>query len=175
MTSFPRSSGRGLEDESAGVAFGGAGELPFGFSDIEIFKVGTRAGVVRSAHLNDDTLPDCVLIDNAKGSVCYLLQRAEGEAAEPEEVGVNEVPSDARFRRVDKEKTFCNTVEVVATIKCRIAIDAFWRNISARFIAYHVDAVDVEEVLVARKRVLVFTEHMIKHFLDMTRVRRVDL
>ena len=77
------------------------GDKPFGFAGLEIFKVGERTLGLQVAPLAGDALRDCLLVDNAKGSVCFLLQRREGEEAAPEIVDVNDVPSDLRFRRVD--------------------------------------------------------------------------
>ncbi len=75
--------------------------LPFGFSGLEIFKLGDRTSRIRSAELNGDTLTDCLLLDNSKGSVCYLLQRAEKEQVPASDLEVNEIPSDLRFKRQD--------------------------------------------------------------------------
>ncbi len=83
------------------ISLCGAEDLPFGFSGIEIFKVGPRAIGLSIAKLNDDALADLVFVDNAKGSAAFLLQRAPGEAAPPDSVDVNEVASDTRFKRVD--------------------------------------------------------------------------
>ncbi len=74
---------------------------PFGFAGIEIFKVGQRAAVLEISALNDDALADLAFIDNAKGSVAFLLGRAPGEAAESDATEINDVASDTRFRRAD--------------------------------------------------------------------------
>jgi len=79
----------------------GGGMPPFGFAGLEIFKVGQRAAQFEISELNDDALADLVFIDNAKGSVAFLLQRAPGEAAQSDATEINDVASDRRFRRAD--------------------------------------------------------------------------
>lgn len=79
----------------------GADNLPFGFSGMEIFKIGPRTARLDVAELNGDSLPDCLMIDNAKGAVSFLLQRKPEDRREPEAEEVNDIPSDQRFKRQD--------------------------------------------------------------------------
>jgi len=85
-----------------GLLLSAGGVLPFGFSDLEIFKVGDRTTGLTAGDVNGDGLMDVLLIDNAKGSVTVLEQRSEKERVEPPPTEVNDVPSDLRFKRKDR-------------------------------------------------------------------------
>ncbi len=72
----------------------------FGFSDIEIIKIGDDAGPLYTGDVNSDGLMDILVVNNRKSRIDLLLQKA---GASPEDVvGVtraNEIPEHWRFEK----------------------------------------------------------------------------
>jgi hypothetical protein len=82
-----------------------------GFAGMEIYKLDWDTHSPRIADVNGDGLNDIVVVNNARARIECLLQRADPSAPMPEEeLGVNEVPDDRRFRRrplMTEKKVFC--------------------------------------------------------------------
>ena len=78
-----------------------------GFSGPEIFPVDDQIGLLHSADLTGDGLNDLIVADNLKSKIVLLYNQtgktnhadaSDVDTSESNESGVNELPSDARFR-----------------------------------------------------------------------------
>jgi hypothetical protein len=70
----------------------------FGFSDVEIIKIGDDPGPMYTADINSDGLMDILVINNRKSRIDILLQKNSATAAD--EIAVtraNEIPEHWRF------------------------------------------------------------------------------
>ena len=72
----------------------------FGFSDLEIIKIGNGAGPMYTADMNGDGLMDILVINNRKSRIDLLLQK---KGASPEDIvpvtRANEIPEHWRFAK----------------------------------------------------------------------------
>jgi hypothetical protein len=76
----------------------------FGFAGIEIYKVDEGTSRLRCADVNGDGLTDIAIINNARATIDFFIQKPPAEIASsrarPVEFdNVNEIASDARFRK----------------------------------------------------------------------------
>ena len=72
----------------------------FGFSDLEIIKIGDNAGPMYTGDLNADGLMDILVINNRKSRIDVLIQK---QGASPEDIvpptRANEIPEHWRFKK----------------------------------------------------------------------------
>jgi hypothetical protein len=82
------------------VAAGAAPGAEIGFAGMEMYKLDWDTQGLRIADVNGDGLNDIVVANNARARIECLLQRADPNApVPPEELEVNELPDDRRFRK----------------------------------------------------------------------------
>jgi hypothetical protein len=76
----------------------------FGFSGVEVYKVDEGASHLRCVDINGDGLVDIAIVNNARATIDFFIQKTPAETAaskaRPVEYdNVNEIASDARFRK----------------------------------------------------------------------------
>jgi len=72
----------------------------FGFSDLEVIKLGDNPGPVYSADINGDGLEDVLVINNRKSRIDLLLQIKDASPSDTVEVSrANEIPEHWRFEK----------------------------------------------------------------------------
>ncbi len=72
----------------------------FGFSDIEIIKIGDGAGPMYTGDVNSDGLMDILVVNNRKSRVDLLLQKAHASPDDEVKVTrVNKIPDHWRFEK----------------------------------------------------------------------------
>jgi hypothetical protein len=72
----------------------------FGFSDIEIIKIGDDAGPMYVGDVNSDGLMDILVINNKKSRIDLLLQKENASKEDEVEVSrANEIPEHWRFEK----------------------------------------------------------------------------
>ena len=83
--------------------------------------------------------------------------------------------SDTRLHSTDAQQPLGGTVRPIASVQRGVPKNTPWRLIGTSFVADDIDAVDVEEVLVTRKRILVAAEEGFDPFMDVVNVVGIDL
>jgi hypothetical protein len=72
----------------------------FGFSDIEIIKIGDDPGPMYTADINNDGLMDILVINNRKSRIDIMLQKAGASPEDtPDPTRANEIPEHWRFKK----------------------------------------------------------------------------
>jgi hypothetical protein len=72
----------------------------FGFSDIEIIKIGDGAGPMYTGDVNGDGLMDVLVVNNRKSRIDLLLQKANASPEDEVKVTrVNKIPDHWRFEK----------------------------------------------------------------------------
>ena len=83
---------------------GPAATPPFGFSGIEIYKLDQDVSRLRAHDVSGDGLTDLVVVNNTRATIDFFIQKkpdeiAASEAKPLEYDNINEIASDARFRK----------------------------------------------------------------------------
>jgi hypothetical protein len=113
------------EDRKPGVAAGdvssAAAAVPgvFGFSGLEIYKLDADVSRLRAQDLNRDGRTDIAVVNNTRATIDFFIQKSPEEIAasqaKPVEYdNINEIASDARFRKesfLTEKKVFDLLVE----------------------------------------------------------------
>jgi len=81
----------------------GAGQAPFGFEGLEIFRASSQSTGLWAGDLNGDGLTDLAYADNADATIRFLLQetpeeREKRSGVDPLRGSANEIEFDNRFR-----------------------------------------------------------------------------
>jgi hypothetical protein len=77
---------------------------PFGFSGIEIYKLDQDVSRLRTHDVSGDGLTDLIVVNNTRATIDFFIQKkpdeiAASEAKPLEYDNINEIASDARFRK----------------------------------------------------------------------------